>query len=99
MAYKVVTSIQADAHLEWILEDDTLYTPARRLAYYDELVDRIASLSTMPERFVQVTVGDNFYRKMSHKAHAIYYRVDAERMKVTVIAILNHRQLPSMHLS
>lgn len=99
MAYSVEYADQAKENLRSILLDNPHWNARNRADYAIEIDLKIQSLDQMPERFVEVMIGNRSYRKMSHKAHAIYYRVENQEMKVMIVAILSHRQLPSVHLS
>lgn len=96
MVYSVIITDRAKADLQGILEDDSRYAPAARLAYFENIETCCNLLEEMPERFPQHVVNDIQYRSFPFKGHRIYYEI--RQRTVFIIAVLHRKQLAEKHL-
>lgn len=88
--YSVVIAARAERHLQDIgLANADRYSKMQRLGYIQELRSVIRSLDFWPKRYAQVMIDGHAYRRVTHKAHLIFYTVDDAARVVTVEAILH----------
>ena len=92
MEYEVTFSHRALADLSEISESQPeVFSPRERLRYVVELRKICLGLNVMPHRIRRVWVGGREFRRINHKAHAIFFRIIEQDKRVNIEAILHSR--------
>ena len=92
MVYKVVVSGRAERDLASILHADSgRYTPQERLDYVEEIEARCFKLDMFPKRSTPIVINDFSYFRLTHKGHAVYYRVIEAENSVLIVTVLHGR--------
>jgi len=90
MVFDVVVSSRAEGDLNRLIDANLdRYTRLEQRAYVMLLRQRALELRERADHHQIIPIDGVESRRLRVKAHNIYYRVDRDRMRVTVVAVLH----------